>query len=127
MRKRILVERNPNPLFPWNWWNLPEMQASHWAAFMPYGPCMVWVNWQAEQVKEALQDPEAGVRKNGFEIGGVFFPDKLAGLESEPNGGGGGLWSMIRIPKVRFQLVNTLSTLSERWAFATRYRPSVKK
>jgi len=111
--QRILVERNPNPLPV----ELVELARN---ASQPLGRLhALWTlhglgKLQAEQVKEALQDPEAGVRKNALKLA-EFFPDKLAGWNQN-------LTAMVDDPdpKVRFQLVNTLSTLSERWAFATR-------
>ncbi|WP_162339702.1 PVC-type heme-binding CxxCH protein [Cyclobacterium salsum] len=111
--QRILVERNPNPLPV----ELVELARN---ASQPLGRLhALWTlhgvgNLQAELVKEALQDPEAGVRKNALKLA-EFFPEKLVAWDLE-------LRAMVDDPdpKVRFQLVNTLSTISEEWAFATR-------
>lgn len=111
--QRILVERKPNPLPR----ELVELARD---ASQPLGRLhALWTlhglgKLQAEQVKEALQDPEAGVRKNALKLA-EFFPEKLVFWNQE-------LTAMVDDPdpKVRFQLINTLSTLSEEWAFTTR-------
>lgn len=111
--QRILVDRNPDPVPT----DLLELAGD---SDRPLGRLhALWTlhgmgKLSPELVNQALDDPEPGVRKNALLLA-EFFPEalaqwrqKLTAMQSDPD------------PKVRYQLFNSLSTLSSEWSFSTR-------
>jgi putative membrane-bound dehydrogenase-like protein len=111
--QRMLVDRNPDPVPT----DLVELARD---SSRPLGRLhALWTlhgmgRLRPELVKEAIDDPEPGVRKNALVLA-EFFPEameqwsqKLTAMQSDPD------------PKVRFQVLNSLGMLSSEWSFSTR-------